>query len=115
MIRAHKIIRHWRTNDFHWKRSMASHSRKLAQNHVAAPQRWEENESGYGPSGQECYRGGPAHKRGFKLKVNIIQYYFQNVTDFSRSCLKFTNLMKPLQKFSIFYVTDQNMLLSQIS
>ena len=61
MIRAHKIIRHWRTNDFHWKRSMASHSRRLAQNHVAAPLRWEENESSYGPSGQEYYRGGPAH------------------------------------------------------
>ena len=62
MIRAHKIIRHWRTNDSHWKRTMASHSRKLAQNHVAAPQRWEENESGYGPSGQEYYRGGPELK-----------------------------------------------------
>ena len=49
MIRAHKIIRHWRTNDFHWKRSMASHSRRLAQNHVAAPLRWEEIESDYGP------------------------------------------------------------------
>ena len=62
MIRAHKIIRHWRTNDFHWKRSMASHSRRPAQNHVAAPLHWEEIESDYGPSGQECYRGGPAHK-----------------------------------------------------
>ena len=62
MIRAHKIIRRWRTNDSHWKRTMASHSRKLAQNHVAAPLRWEENESDYGPSGQECCRGGPAHK-----------------------------------------------------
>ena len=60
MIRAHKIILE-QTNDFHWKRTMASHSRKLAQNHVAAPQRWEENESSYGPSGQEYYRGGPAH------------------------------------------------------
>ena len=60
MIRAHKIILE-QTNDFHWRRTMASHSRKLAQNHVAAPQRWEENESGYGPSGQEYYRGGPAH------------------------------------------------------
>ena len=68
MIRAHKIIRHWRTNDFHWKRSMASHSRKLAQNHVAAPQRWEENESGYGPSGQEYYRGGPAHTHSPSIK-----------------------------------------------
>ena len=62
MIRAHKIIRHWRTNDFHWKRSMASHSRKLAQNHVAAPLRREGIESDCGPSGQEYYRGGPAHK-----------------------------------------------------
>ena len=61
MIRAHKIILE-QTNDFHWKRSMASHSRKLAQNHVAAPLHWEENESGYGPSGQEYYGGGPAHK-----------------------------------------------------
>ena len=60
MIRAHKIIRHWRTNDFHWKRSMASLSRRLAQNQVAAPLRREENESSYGPSGQEYYRGGPA-------------------------------------------------------
>jgi hypothetical protein len=40
---------------------MASHSRRLAQNHVAAPLRWEGIESDYGPSGQECYRGGPAH------------------------------------------------------
>ena len=61
MIRAHKIILE-QTNDFHWKRTMASHSRKLAQNHVAAPLRWEGIESDYGPSGQECYRGGPAHK-----------------------------------------------------
>ena len=50
MIRAHKIIRYWRTNDSHWKRTMASHSRKHArQNHVAAPLRWEEIESDYGP------------------------------------------------------------------
>ena len=49
MIPAHMIIRHWRTNDPHWKRTMASHSRKLAQNHVAAPLRWEEIESDYGP------------------------------------------------------------------
>ena len=56
MICAHKIIRHWRTNDFYWKRSMASHSRRLAQNHVAAPLRWEENESSYGPSGRKYYR-----------------------------------------------------------
>ena len=34
MIRAHKIILE-QTNDFHWKRTMANHSRKLAQNHVA--------------------------------------------------------------------------------
>ena len=61
MIRAHKIILE-QTNDFHWKRTMASHSRKLAQNHVAAPLRWEGIESNDGPSGQECYRGGPAHK-----------------------------------------------------
>ena len=61
MIRAHKIILE-QTDDFHWKRTMASHSRKLAQNHVAAPLRWEGIESNYGPSGQECYRGGPAHK-----------------------------------------------------
>ena len=61
MIRAHKIIRRWRTNDFHWKRSMASLSRRLAQNQVAAPLRREENESSYGPSGQEYYKGGPAH------------------------------------------------------
>ena len=49
MIRAHKIIRRSRTNDSHWKRSMASLSRRLAQNHVAAPLRWEEIESDYGP------------------------------------------------------------------
>ena len=61
MIRAHKIILE-QTNDFHWKRTMANHSRKLAQNHVAAPLPWEGIESNYGPSGQECYRGGPAHK-----------------------------------------------------
>ena len=60
MIRAHKINRHWRTDDFHWKRSMASLSRRLAQNQVAAPLRREENESSYGPSGREYYRGGPA-------------------------------------------------------
>ena len=56
MIRAHMIIRHWRTNDSHWKRSIASLSRKLAQNqnHVAAPLRWVEIESDYGPSGQEA-------------------------------------------------------------
>ena len=52
MIRAHKIILE-QTNDFHWKRTMASHSRKLAQNHVAAPLRREGNESDCGPSGQE--------------------------------------------------------------
>ena len=45
MIRAHKIIRFWRTNDSQWKRTMASHSRKLAQNHVAAPQMEEKNEN----------------------------------------------------------------------
>ena len=47
MIRAHKIFKE-QTNDFHWKRTMANHFRKLAQNHVAAPLHWEENESGYG-------------------------------------------------------------------
>jgi len=52
MIRAHKIILQ-QTNDFHWKRSMANHSRKLAKNHVAAPLRKEGNESDSGPSGQE--------------------------------------------------------------
>ena len=50
MIRAHKIIRRSRTNDSHWKRSMASLSRRLAQNQVAAPLRREENESSYGPN-----------------------------------------------------------------
>ena len=49
MIRAHKIILE-QTNDFHWKRSMANHSRKLAQNHVAAPLRREGIESDCGPS-----------------------------------------------------------------
>ena len=61
MIRAHKIFME-QTNDFHWKRTMANHSRKLAQNHVAAPLRREGIESDGGPSGQEKYRGGPAHK-----------------------------------------------------
>ena len=53
MIRAHKIIRRWRTNDFHWKRSMASLSRRLAQNRVAAPLRREDNESDCSHSRQE--------------------------------------------------------------
>ena len=52
MIRAHKIFME-QTNDFHWKRTMANHSRKLAQNHVAAPLRREGIESDCGPSGQE--------------------------------------------------------------
>ena len=41
------------TNDSLWKRTMANHSRKLAQNHVAAPLRREGIESDCGPSGQE--------------------------------------------------------------
>ena len=41
MNRAHKIFME-QTNDFHWKRTMASYSRKLAQNHVAAPLRREQ-------------------------------------------------------------------------
>ena len=52
MSRAHKIFME-QTNDSLWKRTMTSHSRKLAQNHVAAPLRREGIESDCGPSGQE--------------------------------------------------------------
>merc|ERR1712124_51299 len=47
MIRAHKIILE-QTKDFHWRRTMASHSRKLAQNRLVAPLRWKGNESDCG-------------------------------------------------------------------
>ena len=50
MIRTHKNFME-QTLDFHWKRTMANHSGKLAQNHVEAPLRREGIESDCGPSG----------------------------------------------------------------
>ena len=58
MIRAHKIILE-QTNCFHWKRTMASYSRKLSQNHVAAPLRWEGIESDYGPVARSATEAAP--------------------------------------------------------
>ena len=56
MIRTHMIVT-VQTHDFHWKRTMAYHLEKTAQNRSVAPLRRAAIESDYGPSGKEFYRG----------------------------------------------------------
>ena len=60
-IRTHMIVT-VETHQFYWKRTMAYHLEKTAQNRLEAPRRRADNESDFGPNGQEEYRGGPAHK-----------------------------------------------------
>ena len=65
MIRAHKIIRRWRTNDFHWKRSMASHRISISAG---------------------AARGRPRPNAGGRKRLEIAQRINLDTAPFPKAC-----------------------------